>query len=179
MPAAQQSSPAMKWWIAGAYVCWIAYAGLHVALPNLMLGLSRPGESAEYAASWFPWTNPAYSLSVLAGGWILDWLGARWTPIEWLGIRIDHFTLIFAASSLALVAGIWPARRISRARRVRAPHGPLKYVRRLFILGVCSQLVALWLNTPKMQHQRSSQGDHAAGGSSCSRTDCRDASRQC
>jgi hypothetical protein len=83
-----------------------------------MLGLSRPGETAAYAASWFAWTNLAYSLSVLAGGWLFDWLALNWTPYEMVGWRVDHFALLFAVNTVLLAAGLWPARRVPEPGRV-------------------------------------------------------------
>jgi MFS family permease len=109
------ATPGAKWWIAGAYVCWIAYAGLNVTLPNLMLGLSPAGESAAYAASWFAWTNVAYATSVMAGGWLLDALGSRFESREILGWRLDHYSILFAASSILMAVGVGVALRVPEA----------------------------------------------------------------
>lgn len=59
------AAPDAKWWVVGAYVCWIAYAGTNVAMPNLMLRLSAPECSAAYSAAWFASTQLAYALSAL------------------------------------------------------------------------------------------------------------------
>ena len=111
------ASPASKWWIAWAYGCWIAYAGLNVTLPNLMLGLSRPGASAAYTASWFAWTNLAYAASVLAGGQLFDWLAEAWTPQEFYGWRVDHFTVLFMLSGALMAVGIALAARVPEPGR--------------------------------------------------------------
>jgi hypothetical protein len=36
------ATPEDWWWIVGAWVVWIAYAGLNVCLPNLLLMPGRP-----------------------------------------------------------------------------------------------------------------------------------------
>ena len=106
-------TPQAKWWIAGAYVCWVAYAGLNVTLPNLMLGLSPPHATAPYAAAWFAWTQLAYSLSILAGGQLLDWLlvAGRLSGMGVAAGEATPFRLLFAAGVLMAV-GVGLARRI-------------------------------------------------------------------
>jgi MFS family permease len=106
------ATPTAKWWIVGAYACWVAYAGVNVPLPNLMLGLSRPGRTAAYAAAWFAWPQLAYSLSVLAGGWLLNWTKVRFEPRSLLGWRVDHFAVLFSLSVLVMAAGVALALRI-------------------------------------------------------------------
>jgi hypothetical protein len=106
------ATPAAKWWIVGAYACWVAYAGVNVPLPNLMLGLSPPGRTAAYAAAWFAWPQLAYALSVLAGGWLLDWMKANLEPRTLLGWRVDHFAVLFSLSVVLMAAGVVPALRI-------------------------------------------------------------------
>jgi len=106
------ASPAAPWWILGVYVCWLAYAGHDVTLPNLMLALSRPGEMATYAAAWFAWTQLAYSLSVLAGGLLFDWMSEQFTPLSLGGRSFNHYAALFVASWLLKMAGIVFAARI-------------------------------------------------------------------
>ena len=105
-------TPGVKWWIVGAYVCWVAYAGLNVALPNLMLGLSPPQATAPYAAAWFAWTQLAYSLSILAGGQLFDWVSENG---RLLGLSVGEtspFRLLFIAGGMLMVAGIGLAARV-------------------------------------------------------------------
>ena len=111
------AGPSTPWLIGGAYACWIAYAGLNVTLPNLMLGLSRPAETAVYASAWFAWTNLAYATSILAGGWLFDWLAEHWTPRSILGWPIDHFKILFALSTVLLAMGIMLAARVPEPER--------------------------------------------------------------
>jgi len=105
-------TPGAKWWIVGAYVCWVAYAGLNVALPNLMLGLSPPQATAPYAAAWFAWTQLAYSLSILAGGQLFDWLSES-GRLSWLGVgEAFPFRVLFTAGGVLMVAGVGLAARV-------------------------------------------------------------------
>jgi MFS family permease len=105
-------TPEARWWIVGAYGCWAAYAGLNVALPNLMLGLSPPQATAPYAAAWFAWTQLAYSLSILAGGQLFDWVSES-GRLSWFGVgETSHFRLLFIAGGMLMVAGIGLAARV-------------------------------------------------------------------
>jgi MFS family permease len=113
------AAPQAKWWIIGAYCCWVAYAGLNVTLPNLMLGLSPVGNTAAYAAAWFAWTQLAYSLSILAGGYLFDLLGRQATAIPSRGV-FDRFGMLFAASGALMILGI------GLAARIPEPAGPRK-----------------------------------------------------
>ena len=106
------ATPETRWWIVGAYVCWIAYAGENVAQPNLMLGLSPPEQTPAYASAWFAWTQLAYSLSVLLGGVLFDWLAVNSEPRILGGIRIDHFVMLFVSSWLLKSMGVFWAARI-------------------------------------------------------------------
>ncbi len=106
------ATPETRWWIGGAYACWLAYAGENVALPNLMLGLSPPDQTAAHAAAWFTWTQLAYALSVLLGGLLFDWLAEHFTPQNFAGLRIDHFAILFIASWLLKSIGVYWAARI-------------------------------------------------------------------
>ena len=106
------ATPAEPWWILGVYVCWLAYATHDVTFPNLMLGLSPPGQSANYAAAWFAWTNLAYSLSVLAGGAAFDWLSWNYTPGIFGGRPFDHFALCFMIACVFKALGVALAERI-------------------------------------------------------------------
>jgi MFS family permease len=105
-------TPEAKWWIMGAYGCWVAYAGLNVALPNLMLGLSPPRGMATYAAAWFAWTQLAYSLSILAGGQLFDLVAEsdRWGAFG--ETDLAPFRVLFAIGGALMAVGVGLARRI-------------------------------------------------------------------
>jgi len=105
-------TPGANWWIVGAYGCWVAYAGLNVALPNLMLGLSPPQATAPYAAAWFAWTQLAYSLSILAGGQLFD-LVRESGRLSWFGVgEAFPFRVLFIAGGVLMVAGVGLAARV-------------------------------------------------------------------
>jgi MFS family permease len=66
------ATPANPWWMAGAWVVWIAYAGLNVCLPNLMLKLSPRRSNTPYIATYYAITGLCYAASTIAGGWMYD-----------------------------------------------------------------------------------------------------------
>jgi len=105
------ATPEAKWWIVGAYVCWLAYAGINVAMPNLMLRLSAPEYSTAYTAAWFASTQLAYALSALVGGILVDWMADHWQPLHLGTWQIDHFAAIILAGFFLRILGIpWAAR---------------------------------------------------------------------
>jgi MFS family permease len=89
------ATPEYRWWVAGAYVLWIAYAGINVAMPNLVLTLAQRESYAAYAAAWFAWTQLVYALSTLAGGLLFDWGSANWKNWSSSFGGVDHFVAIF------------------------------------------------------------------------------------
>ena len=95
----------------GAYVLWIAYAGTNVAMPNLMLRLSKPECTAAYSAAWFASTQFVYALSALVGGVLFDWLSKGFKPVQMAGWVMDHFAVLFLVGWLLRSLGmIWAAR---------------------------------------------------------------------
>lgn len=69
------STPDQWYWMIGAWVVWIAYAGINVCLPNLMLKLA-PGEEKEaYIASFYAISGLCIAASTLLGGWLFDRYG--------------------------------------------------------------------------------------------------------
>lgn len=98
------STPDHRWWIVGAWVVWIAYAGINVCLPNLMLKLS-PGESnAPYIATFYAVTGLCYAGNTILGGALFDWLG-DWTG-TCLGFELDYYRLIFLLGWIARSLGL-------------------------------------------------------------------------
>jgi hypothetical protein len=100
------ATPEHRWWIAGAYAMWIAYAGINVAMPNLMLTLSRRESYAPYAAAWFAWTQLVYALSMLAGGVLFDWVNANWIPRSTSFGEIDAFAALFLLGFVLRVVAV-------------------------------------------------------------------------
>ncbi len=114
------ASPEHRWWIIGAYILWIAYAGTNVAMPNLMLQLSQPECAAAYAAAWFATTQLVYSLSIIAGGMLFDWMAGSFTPwhgdTHWGTWQVDHFVVLIAAGWLLRSLGMVWILRIREAK---------------------------------------------------------------
>ena len=75
------ATPHEWWWFIGAWVVWIAYAGLNVCLPNLMLKLSPGDSNTPYIATYYAVTGLCYAASTIVGGVMLDrFRDASWTP---------------------------------------------------------------------------------------------------
>jgi MFS family permease len=68
------ATPRQWWWFVGAWIVWIAYAGLNVCLPNLMLKLSPAESNTPYIAAYYTVTGLCYAASTIVGGALLDWL---------------------------------------------------------------------------------------------------------
>ncbi len=79
-----------------------------------MLGLSPPQATAPYAAAWFAWTQLAYSLSILAGGQLFDWIVERGV-LSGIGLGTGEttpFRWLFIAGGMLMAAGIALAARV-------------------------------------------------------------------
>jgi MFS family permease len=96
------ATPAAGEWIAGAWIAWIAYAGVNVALYNLMLRLA-PGESnTTYIAVYFTTTGLAYAASTILMGQLSDRLAEA---VLWLGPwQLGFHDTTFLAGWLARLA---------------------------------------------------------------------------
>ena len=68
------ATPAHWQWLIGAWVLWIAYAGLNVCLPNLILKLAPPQANASYVAAFYAVTGLCYAAYTILGGALVD----RW-----------------------------------------------------------------------------------------------------
>jgi MFS family permease len=66
------ATPAQWWWIVGAWIFWIAYAGLNVCLPNLTLKLASPGAAASYTAAFQAAGGFCYAVGSIFGGALVD-----------------------------------------------------------------------------------------------------------
>ncbi|MGA2798382.1 MAG: MFS transporter [Thermoguttaceae bacterium] len=116
------STPQAPWWFVGAWIVWIAYAGLNIGLPNLMLKLapgqsqcattnrrSVPGSSSSasntpYIAAYFTVTGLCYAANVILGGWLFDRYGT--SSFEFLGNSLDYNQWIFLVGWAARCLGI-------------------------------------------------------------------------
>jgi MFS family permease len=105
------ATPEYRWLVGGAYLFWIAYAGINVAMPNLVLTLTQQQSYAAYTAGWFAWTQFMYAVSTLVGGLLFDWMAENWilrtTPLG----EIDHFAALFLVGfALRLIGAALAAR---------------------------------------------------------------------
>ena len=94
VPATQEQ----PWWIIGAWICWMAYAGINIGLPSLTIKLAGPDDAAWYLAVWFGVSGAVYGLSTIAGGVIFDWLKDWQYSFTILGsqtLLIDRYQLLF------------------------------------------------------------------------------------
>lgn len=66
-----------RWWIVGgAFLAWIAYAGLNVGLDNLKLKLAPADNNAPYVAVYHAISDLANGVATIAGGFFFDRLRA-------------------------------------------------------------------------------------------------------
>ncbi len=112
------ASAEAKWWIMATYALWTAYAGMNVALPNLMIELYRPECSAAYTAAWFATTQAAYAISVLCGGALYDWMELNWQTVALGSWHVNHYAALFLLGFLLRLLGIPWARRISESKAI-------------------------------------------------------------
>ncbi len=104
-------------WFAGAHLAWIAYAGLNVGLPRLMLNLA-PGGSANHVAAYFATTGVVFAAGSLVGG---HWFEKLAEAPEWLsaipGVE-DRYDLFFLGSAaLRMLSVVWLARIVETCGR--------------------------------------------------------------
>ena len=100
------STPGHPWWVAVAWIVWIAYAGINVALPNLMLRLSPQQSNTPYIAAYYAITGVCYAASTIAGGYLVD---SPQNPIfQYLQTTtgMGHYQAIFLFGWLARMAAV-------------------------------------------------------------------------
>jgi MFS family permease len=94
-------------WILGfAFVAWIAYAGINVAQPALLLRLSPSRDAASEVSIYYAFSGLAYGLGSLAGGISFDLLTeAHWS---WsVGSEtFDVYDLFFLGGTLARLLSV-------------------------------------------------------------------------
>lgn len=102
------ATPDEPGWIAGAWISWVAYAGINVALPALMLKLSRGSDSSPYIATWFGVSGVFYGASTIAGGVAFDYLAEIDFSVAIGRFHFDRFEylFLFGCAGRALAAGM-------------------------------------------------------------------------
>ncbi|MEK6239256.1 MAG: MFS transporter [Planctomycetales bacterium] len=107
------ASPERRWLLAGAWVAWIAYAGLNVCLPNLTLKLSDEKSNAPYLATYFAITSVCYATGTIVGGSLHDGYIAWTWSLAGLGgdggtAEIGFYDVAFVGGcGLRLMGVIW------------------------------------------------------------------------
>ncbi len=69
------ATPEQLGWFVAAWVFWIAYAGLNVCLPNLLLRLSPRRFNPSYIAAFYAVSGVCYAASTVLGGVLVDHWG--------------------------------------------------------------------------------------------------------
>jgi MFS family permease len=119
------ATPSTWWLIGGAYVFWVAYAGINVAMPNLVLSFTQQQSYASYAAAWYAWTQLVYAVSTLAGGAFFDWLAKYWgESSKFLG-NPGYFAIIFALGLVLRLAAAGFAARVPEGHQAAENTGKL------------------------------------------------------
>jgi predicted MFS family arabinose efflux permease len=66
------ATPERPWFVAGAFVVWIAYAGTNVGLDNIKLKLAPSHNNAPYLALYHALSDLANGVAIVGGGVLLD-----------------------------------------------------------------------------------------------------------
>ncbi|NQU24382.1 MAG: MFS transporter [Candidatus Nealsonbacteria bacterium] len=98
------ATPETWWWITGAWVAWIAYAGLNVCLPNLMLKLSPEQSNTPYIAMYGAVTGLCYALNTILGGYLYDELRDETFQIG--TAVLDYYDYIFLLGWITRSLGV-------------------------------------------------------------------------
>ncbi len=93
-----------RWLIAGAYLAWIAYAGLNVGLDNIKLKLSPPDNNAPYLAVYYAIGDLANGLAIIAGGLFYDRLAAGGTDALSLYAQLFFWGWVGRTTTVFLLA---------------------------------------------------------------------------
>jgi MFS family permease len=111
------ATPESKGWYFVAWAAWIAYAGLNVCLPNLMLNLSPGRSNAPYIAAYYTVSGLCYAASTIVGGQLHDhWQDASLGFLR-SATQMDYYQFCFLfgwiARSLAVLF-ILPINEVNR-----------------------------------------------------------------
>lgn len=101
VPASREA----PYWIVGTWLLWIAYAGLNVCLPHVMLRLSPGENSPPYIATYFALGGLATALSSIVFGALFDALPRDWS-LEVGGMALDRFRVFFIGGALLRLSAV-------------------------------------------------------------------------
>jgi len=116
------ATPSQWWWLIGAWVLWIAYAGLNVCLPNLMLKLAPPQANVSYVAAFYAVTGLCYAANTILGGVLVDHCRTWGFPLggnRWLFFFPCIFVLGWLTRSLGAILLLWVIEPTARGPRER------------------------------------------------------------
>ncbi|MBN1394805.1 MAG: hypothetical protein JW959_07265 [Pirellulales bacterium] len=94
------------WWLVGAWALWIAYAGLNVCMPNLMLKLAPRETNASYIAAFDGLRGLFYAVSVVVGGRLVDLYRASSVSIGPAEVQFFALLFLFGWATRSLGAAI-------------------------------------------------------------------------
>jgi MFS family permease len=85
-------------WLIVGWTLWVAYAGLNVCLPNLMLRLSPERANGPYIAAFDGVRGLCYAASTVLGGLLVDRYGAEGMRVA--GVWLGFFPSLFLMGGL-------------------------------------------------------------------------------
>jgi len=91
--------------LAAAWVAWIAYAGLNVCLPNLMLKLSPQESNTPYIATYFSISGLMLAAGTILGGTLFDLLG-QWRFVLPGNVELDYYDYSFLFGWITRTMGV-------------------------------------------------------------------------
>jgi MFS family permease len=100
------ATPRHPWWIVGAWVVWIAFAGLNVCLPNLLLKLSPARNNIPYIAVFYAINGLAFAGGNTLSGALADFWGDRHLALLPGLPPVDYYHAAFVLGWLARSLGV-------------------------------------------------------------------------
>ncbi len=98
------ATPERWYWILGAWALWIAYAGLNIAMPNLLLQLAPPGKESAYVATFEGVRGVFYAASTVLGGFLVDRF--RDSSLALFGGGLPFFAALFLFGAVLRGLGV-------------------------------------------------------------------------
>jgi MFS family permease len=115
------ASPRQPAWAVGAWVAWIAFAGINICQPNLMLKLAPAEARSAYVAAFYALTGLCVAASTIAGGLLFDYLRDRTFSLLGGRLLLDCYQALFLfgwiTRTLGVVILLWviePGRKAAR-----------------------------------------------------------------
>lgn len=98
--------PGFVWWIAGAWLLWVAYVGLNVGLPAAMLSLAPADKTAPHIGIYFAVSGLAYGLGAIFGGMLFDYCSEPFVTRFLNDQLLDRWSLFFISGFLLRLFGV-------------------------------------------------------------------------